>query len=289
MPVEGAASLVVRVYKEEGDLPPVLCVHGLASNARTWDQMAGRLATLGHPIAAVDQRGHGASARSAAGGPYDWAVLCADLIAVSQAMSWLAGPRVERPPVVVGQSWGASVVLELCARHPEAVRAAVLVDGGTTDLADGFADWASCEAALMPPVLAGTPAEVVRRRLRAEHPDWTEEGIAATMANLEIPGDGTVTAWLPREDHRRILRLLWEHRPALVYPEVTVPVLLVPAQDAERSTARFMPMKREQVSRAEAALRSSATRWVTGDHDLHVQHPELLAEFVAQVARGGLP
>jgi pimeloyl-ACP methyl ester carboxylesterase len=189
----------------------------------------------------------------------------------------------------VGQSWGASVVLELGARHPEAVRAVVLVDGGTMDLADGFADWESCEAALMPPILAGTPAVVVQRRLRAEHPDWTVEGIAATMANLEVLRDGTVTARLPSEDHRRILRLLWEHRPALVYPGVTVPVLLVPAQDEEASTARFMPMKREQVSRAEAGLARSATRWVTGDHDLHVQHPDLLAGLVAQVARGELP
>jgi pimeloyl-ACP methyl ester carboxylesterase len=248
--------------------------------------MALTLASMGHPVAAVDQRGHGASARRAAGGPYDWATLTGDLVVVCRALGWLAGP--DRRPVVAGQSWGASVVLELAARHPETLRSVVLVDGGMNDMADGFADWPSCEAVLMPPVLAGTSREALEGRLRTEHPDWSDEGIAATLANLEVMPDGTVSAWLPREDHRAILRQMWEDRPSLVYPGVTVPVLLLPAQGGA-SPSRWLAMKREGVARATALLPQCEVHWVTGDHDLHVQHPELLAGLVHQFAGGSAP
>ncbi len=38
-----------------------ILVHGLSSNARTWDQVAARLAAAGHQVVAIDQRGHGLS------------------------------------------------------------------------------------------------------------------------------------------------------------------------------------------------------------------------------------
>ncbi|HYA45094.1 MAG TPA: alpha/beta hydrolase, partial [Acidimicrobiales bacterium] len=255
---------------------------------------------MGHQVLSVDQRGHGASALSAAGGPYDWNTLCADLLAVCRTAGWLGGSGGERKPVVAGQSWGASVVLEFARRHPEALEAAVLVDGGVGELAEGFADWPSCEAALMPPVFAGTPIEAMRHRLRVEHPDWGDEGVEDTLANLKVLADGTVSSWLPREDHRRILRLMWDHRPSMTYPAVQVPVLLVPAEPTGDSMPhgygatgaianRWLAMKREGVARAEKAIPNCATRWLAGDHDLHVQRPGAVAALIHQAAGGELP
>ena len=37
-------------------------------------------------------------------------------------------------PIVCGQSWGGSVVLELAKLHPESIRGIVCVDGGFIDL-----------------------------------------------------------------------------------------------------------------------------------------------------------
>ena len=41
---------------------PLLLLHGLSSNARYWDRLAGKLP--GHRIVALDQRGHGLTGRS---------------------------------------------------------------------------------------------------------------------------------------------------------------------------------------------------------------------------------
>ncbi len=47
------------------DAPPFVLVHGLASNARLWDGVATALVAAGHPVFAVDLRGHGRSSKPA--------------------------------------------------------------------------------------------------------------------------------------------------------------------------------------------------------------------------------
>jgi len=251
---------------------PILLVHGLASNARLWDGVAELLAAAGHPVAAVDQRGHGLSAKPDGG--YDFITLTDDLMALLANLGWTDGQR----PWVAGQSWGANVVLELAARHPEATRGLTLVDGGTIELAGRFADWATCEAALAPPPLIGTPVASFERLIRTHHPDWPESGIAGTLANFEVLPDGTIRPWLSRHNHMKILRHLWEHRPSDRYSLITVPVLLLPAEDP--GNLRWMEGKRDELSRAGATLKRSVTRWITGDHDLHAQHPDLVAGLI---------
>lgn len=283
--VEGAggARLHVRARGLDGPGVPVLLVHGLASNARLWDGVAGHLAASGHPVAAVDQRGHGLSAKPDEG--YDFATLCADLLAVAAAFGWQAGS--DRRPVVAGQSWGANVAVELAARHPAAARALVLVDGGTIELSGRFADWPTCEAALAPPVLDHLHADRLRRLVAANHPDWPEEGIDATMANFDVRPDGTVAPRLPRALHMRILRGLWDQRPSQLFPDVAVPVAIVSAYEASVPDARWMAAKKDEVARAATLLRRSSTTWMEGDHDLHAQHPAEVARVVRETA--GLP
>jgi pimeloyl-ACP methyl ester carboxylesterase len=273
--------LRVLVRNPGGVGTPALLVHGLASNARLWDGVADRLAAAGHPTVAVDQRGHGLSDKPEDG--YDFATLTGDLVAVIDALGWSA-----RPVVAAGQSWGGNVVLELAARHPDALVAAVLVDGGTIELRHRFADWPTCEAALAPPQLEGTPAETLERWLRSQHPDWPDEGIAGSLANMEILPDGTVRPWLARRTHMRILAGLWEHRPSLVYPTLRVPVLLLPAGDPGALAGRYDAGKRQEVEAAAAAIPVCATRWIAGDHDLHAQHPDLVADLVAAAANGSV-
>lgn len=263
---------------------PVLLVHGLASNARLWDGVAERVAAAGHPVVAVDQRGHGCSEKP--GGGYDFETLTADLLAVMRHYGWAPDTDgASRPPLVAGQSWGANVVLELAARHPASVVAAGLIDGGTGDLSDAFADWPTCEAALAPPSMTGLPAQRFESYLRSAHPDWPEEGIAGTLANVEVLPDGTIRPWLSREDHMVILRHLWEHRPSQRFAEVGVPVLVVPAEDG--SNQRWMQGKRASVARASELLPTSVVRWIAGDHDLHAQHPDVVAGLLDAATRPG--
>lgn len=248
---------------------PMLLVHGLASNARLWDGAATALVERGHPVVAVDQRGHGASDKPDDG--YDMATVADDLASLVDALGW------DRP-LVAGQSWGGNVVVELAHRRPELVRGVCAVDGGMIELADRFPDWEECALALRPPDLSGLRATRLEALLRAAHPDWPDEGIAGTMANMEVLPDGTVRPWLTLDRHLKVLRGLWEHRPMERFPEIRVPVLFCPADSGE---VAWTHSKEIALERAEALLPMSRTVWFRpADHDLHAQHPERFAEVL---------
>jgi pimeloyl-ACP methyl ester carboxylesterase len=272
VPVGGGVTLHLLARGLDHPGIPVLLVHGLSSNARLWDGVAERLAAAGHPVAAIDQRGHGRSDKPDDG--YDFATLTDDLLDVLATLGWHGG----HTPWLAGQSWGANVVLEMAALHPDATCGLVLVDGGTMDLRNRFADWATAEAALAPPPLTGTSAVSFERLIRSHHPDWPESGVAGSLANVEVLADGTIRPWLSRGHHMTILRHMWDQRLAARYPYVKVPVLLIPAEDG--ANQRWMAGKRDEVTRAGAALERSSTRWIAGDHDLHAQYPDLVAELI---------
>ncbi len=270
----GGARLHVRCWPGQDMRPPFLLVHGLASNAQLWSEVADGLARAGHRAVTVDQRGHGRSDKPDDG--YDFATVTADLRAVVQGCA-----LVRR--IVVGQSWGANVVLELAWRWPDLVAGIGCVDGGWIDLAHRFPVWADCAEALSPPELDGLRRVELERRLRALHPDWPEAGIAATLANFEHRRDGTVSPWLTRPRHLRVLAALWEHRPSQRYAEVRAPVLLVPAIGADRSRSDLC----EEVAVAERTLPVSRTRWLVGDHDLHAQQPDRLVAVLLEAVGDG--
>lgn len=75
VPVADGLRLHARCWP--GDGPAFLVVHGLSSNARTWDGVAEVLSGSGHAVTAVDQRGHGRSDKPDDG--YDFATLAEDL------------------------------------------------------------------------------------------------------------------------------------------------------------------------------------------------------------------
>ncbi len=237
---------------------PVLLVHGLASNARLWDGVATRLGQAGHPVVAVDQRGHGRSEVPEDG--YDTDTCADDLAALVTALGWTG----DRAPVVAGQSWGGNVVLSLGARHDVAAGLA-LVDGGWLRVGDRFATFEECWDALAPPSFEGVRYADLAARIAAGHPDWPAEGVAGTLANLvELP-DGGTRARLAREHHRSIVHSLYVGDPRTLYPSVTVPVLLMPA-GASVGT--------DLVDEALARLPdATVSEYVGADHDLHAQHP----------------
>lgn len=254
---------------------PFVLVHGLASNARLWDGVADRLTRLGHPVVTVDLRGHGRSSKPDTG--YDLPTVAGDLVRL------LAELRVERP-VVVGQSWGGNVVLELAVRDPSAIRGIACVDGGWLEPQTAFRDWPACRAALAPPRLVGRPMREIERHVRASHPDWPETGIQGTLANFEIRADGTVAPWLTYDRHLLVLRGLWDHRPSQRYPAVTVPVLLLPADGGAGDRPG---RKQASVDAAAAAIPRARTHWFVGDHDIHAQHPDEVGDVLHAAATDG--
>lgn len=272
---DGVDLRVLDHRNETGRGAALLLVHGLASNALLWSGTAHALAARGHRVIAVDQRGHGHSAKPDHG--YDFATVSRDLLR-------LIGRLGLDRPIVIGQSWGGNVVLDLAARQPDAVTAVVAVDGGFIDLGSRFADWDDCRAALTPPSLTGTPVRVMEERIRAFHPHWPEDGIRGALANFEVRSDGTIAPWLSLDRHLAILRALYEQRPAELFPRVEVPVLLVPADTGD---VLWTHDKRVAVDAALAALPHGEAHWFSpADHDIHAQYPDELADVVARfVAR----
>lgn len=268
-PETGGLRLHVRQWAGAGR--PFVLLHGLASNARTWDAVARRLAAAGHPVVAVDQRGHGLSDKPATG--YDFATMTADLARLLDLLGWEA-------PVVAGQSWGGNVVLEFGAHYPGRAAALVLVDGGFIDLQlRPGATWEQTAQQLRPPELAGQPRALLAARLRAMHPDWSEEGIEATLGNFETLAGDTIRPWLSLDRHMEILRAMWEQHPSRLFPQVTAPTLLVVAEDA--ANPEWMAVKRPQVEAAAAGLRHATVIWLAETaHDIHVHRPEQLADLM---------
>jgi pimeloyl-ACP methyl ester carboxylesterase len=250
--------------------PSFLLVHGLASNATLWDGVAEVLVAAGHRVVAVDLRSHG---RSDPSDQLDLETLTDDLLDVAAAL------ELGRP-VVVGQSWGGNVVVELAALAPHRVRAVAAVDGGTIDLSTAFEDADAAWAALAPPdwdVLA-VPYPEVEATIRHRHPGWPEAGIRAQLANLAVRPDGTATAVLRREHHRAIVAGMLDHRPLDRLTQVEVPVLLLPVDTGDDDPS-WAAGKRAAVERAADANPLVHVAWHTGrSHDVHAEAPDEVAE-----------
>lgn len=255
------------------DLATFVLVHGLASNARLWDGVARRLAALGHGVVAIDQRGHGLSSKPDTG--YDMATVADDLDLLITELGF------DRP-VVAGQSWGGNVVLEFAVRHPTQTRAIVCVDGGFIDLATRFPVWDDASVALAPPRLAGTPLAQITTWLETSASDWPDEGRAGTLANFEVRDDGTIAPWLTFERHIDVLRGLWDHRPSSRYGELTVPALLIAADNGD---VAWSDSKHAAIDAAVAAITNARAAWFSpAHHDVHAQQPDAVADLLRRVA-----
>jgi pimeloyl-ACP methyl ester carboxylesterase len=99
--------------------PPVLLLHGLASNLTRWAEFVDHTRLKeSHDLLRVDLRGHGESPTWGAIGLERWSQ---DLVA---ALDELQAPKA----TLIGHSLGAQVALRMAARHPQRVAAMVLID-----------------------------------------------------------------------------------------------------------------------------------------------------------------
>jgi pimeloyl-ACP methyl ester carboxylesterase len=110
-----------------GSGPPTLLLHGIGNYGRYWDLFANAVGDR-LMLVAPDARGHGESGRPADG--YAPADFTADALAVLDALG------IQRA-VVVGHSMGGLHSINLAARHPERVRALVIVDASPDPMPAG--------------------------------------------------------------------------------------------------------------------------------------------------------
>ncbi|QXJ26141.1 alpha/beta hydrolase [Actinomadura graeca] len=291
VPVADGVRLHVRHLPAAGGRP-FLLLHGLMSNARLWDEVAERLADAGHPVYAVDLRGHGES--DVPEGGYDTATAVADVAAAVTALG-LDGM------LVAGHSWGGHIGVRLADEHPSLVEGLALVDGGWFEFAFAFArefefdpdaPYDSLEKefreAMRKSVSAPVSVDQMRGYLRGLHPEWSETAIEARLRDMRAGPDGVLTPRLSEPQCLSIVRSIVNDSPARHLPGVAVPVLLVPALPGTRPW--WERHYRDAVDRAERLLCRPTVKWYLGaDHHLHADRPGELARDLLGLARGTAP
>ena len=113
-------------------LVPAIALHGFALNAHSWDEVAPALSRRLR-VLAFDQRGHGLSDRAPEMAGYSRDHMVADIEGIVVALG------LERP-VLIGHSMGGMNALTYAGRHPDDVRALILVDVGPEVSVDGADD-----------------------------------------------------------------------------------------------------------------------------------------------------
>jgi esterase len=141
-----------------GGAPPLLLLHGITGNARSWDPVAPALAEHFH-VVALDQRGHGESDWAA---DYAPARMAEDIAAFVDAQGW-------QSVSVVGHSMGGILSWMYAARHPDRVTRLVIEDFG-------------------PETLIAPGSDQVMERVRApEHQRFTDPEEAVRLAREMNP------------------------------------------------------------------------------------------------------
>lgn len=108
-------------YVARGDGPPVVLLHGVAASLYDWDMLAPELTAQGYRTLALDLPGHGESEK-----PDDESQYTAEHF-YRMVDGWMDGLKDGPPYVLVGHSFGGYLSLTYALRHPERVRALVLI------------------------------------------------------------------------------------------------------------------------------------------------------------------
>ena len=265
-----------------GSGPPVVLLHGLASQRRFWDLVIPGL--VGLPLVAVDQRGHGGSDAPDTG--YGFDAVAADLANALDALGWSRA-------VVVGHSWGASVALTFAAAHPDRVLAVVGIDGGFTVAAERPLPRADLRARLEPPRLAIPPDELPALLATGSlAPWWSDDVEQALLPTFVVHDDGLARSRLSFDRHMQIVDAVLDYDAERVLPHVQAPAWLVScepvtADDAQDAwSVSWGRQKAASLERAAEMLRRPRLlRWAGAVHDVPLQWPALVAGLIRAAAQ----
>ena len=230
-------------------------------------------------VVAMDQRGHGDSAKPDHG--YDFTSVAGDAASVIRAKNM-------EKPIVVGHSWGGDVALELAVAHPGLAGGLCFIDGGMIEPSARYESLDDAREQMSPPVFTGVTMEQFRERLQPRAKELGPAFEAMVLANFQVLDNGFIQAKLSRENHIRIVEALWEHHPPALYHKVDCPVLIMPArQSGPEAEARGL-LRAETVGAAGETLPKSKTVWMEDSiHDVPVQRPELVAATIKSHIQSG--
>ena len=248
-----------------GNGPATLLLHGIGNYGRYWDlfadQVAGRLR-----LVAPDARRHGESGRPADGyAPADFA---ADALAVLDKLD------IDRA-VVVGHSMGGLHSIGLAARHPERVRALVIVDASPDPLPAG--------AERAQRLLTGRPARFANREDARAYLERTSPGYAPAVYEnrLAFAFHETNGELVWRSDPAALARIMSGRMPAEdrweALAAIACPTLVV------RGT-RSNVLSEDVARRMAQTLENGRLMELDAGHNVPLDRPRELADAVVVLA-----
>jgi pimeloyl-ACP methyl ester carboxylesterase len=248
--------------------PSILLLHGLGSNARYWDRVAGHITTR-RRIA------------------LDLIPAAADGAAMSQLIADVAFIVAELGlgrPVVVGHSWGAGLALELVVARPGLASGLVFVDGPIHGVARIYT-WEEVQARMQPELRRyASPGEAAAETRAYLGEAWAADLEPYVEAGLKAEGDHFVPK-LTSAVRLRILRDLHESDPERLWPAVSVPAsaLIARKSDPTIGAATDRGLTRLAEVAPDVAVRRFAT-----PHDIPLYAPaEVAREIEVIAARAG--
>jgi len=262
--VTADVQLASRTLGDTG--PRVVFVHGLFGQGRNWTTIARRLADEGRRVSLVDLPDHGHSPWTDRVDYVDMAELLA-----AELASW------GEPVTLVGHSMGGKVSMQLALRHPELLRALVVVDiapteypetGGRTDDPDEEASPFAAFIRAMRAIDLGTleRREDADAALRAVVPS----GMVRAFLLQSLVRDGTSWRWrLNLELLQRdlgVLRGFPDPPPGAVF---TGPVLWIAGAGSHYVLDRDRPRMDELFPATRLVRIKHAGHWV------HSEQPEV--------------
>ena len=260
----------------------VVLVHGVGSSSHIWDLTGPLLAQrLGVRVVALDQRGHGESEQPSSG--YDFPSVVDDLLGFMDAV------QIAEPALLVGHSWGASVVLHFGVAHPDRSAGVALVDGGTASPGERWT-WPETETRLTPPTIDGLLWSDLHERMSRNNGAYVDPRAEAVGRSLfNVDAEGRVSRRFRIPNHMQVVRALWEQRPADLIPRLRCPLLILPARQASDGQD-FRSSKMVSVERAAQLAHNARVRWFEDTvHDVPLQRPDELAAELQAFAEQVLP
>jgi pimeloyl-ACP methyl ester carboxylesterase len=257
------------------DLPPILLLHGLSSNAHYWDRVAQRL--TGRRLIALDQRGHGLTGRPPRAPRVPEGLAMEQLVADAQFVIERVG--LERP-VIVGHSWGATVSLEVAAHLGDAASGLVFIDGPVQSAANLFS-WEDAQRYMQPPLPRYSSfAQAIADGRRDFDGAWAEDLEPFVMSKLMQDGSAFVLT-LTETVRLELLRGLYESPVDQLWAMLAIPAAALLARQGPAA----MAARREGGARMLADIAPGVeVKWFDTPHDIPLYKPD---EIAAEIARLG--
>lgn len=249
-------------YRRAGDGRPLLLLHGAVSDSRVW-RLAIESFAEEFTVLAWDAPGCGGSSDLPPGARMaDYADCLAGLVrAVGLA-----------PLDIVGHSWGSTLALELCLRHPALVRSLVLVGG--------YAGWAG-----------SLPADEVSRRLEfalctadvVESGSWEPTSMPGLFSDVMPSNHAAELAAIMSEIRAPATRAMAEALAVSnlrgVLGEIAAPTLLIHGDADERSGLHVARDLQESIPNATLTLLPGL------GHECYLEDPAGFAAAVREFLR----